>query len=62
MRRFTTGTSAPHPESPNTPAGDEPIHAPDEYFRLESLLLGQRGHARLLERLAELPGEALRQA
>ena len=34
---------------------DERFHAPDEFFRLENFDRGQRGYARLLQRLA---GEA----
>jgi acetylornithine deacetylase/succinyl-diaminopimelate desuccinylase-like protein len=38
---------------------DEQIHAPDEFFRLESFERGQRGYVRLLHRLAELKATEL---
>ncbi|MCL6647157.1 MAG: dipeptidase [Chloroflexi bacterium] len=34
---------------------DERFHAPDEFYRLANFDRGQRGYARLLERLAEVP-------
>ena len=43
-------------------AGDERAHAPDEFFRLETLDRGPRAYALLLERLAGESPAALRQA
>ena len=41
-------------------AGDERVHAPDEFFRLETLDRGPRAYALLLERLSAESPEALR--
>ncbi len=42
-------------------AGDERAHAPDEFFRLETLDRGPRAYGLLLERLSRESGEVLRQ-
>jgi acetylornithine deacetylase/succinyl-diaminopimelate desuccinylase-like protein len=41
-------------------ADDEGQHAPNEFLRLDNFARSQIGYARLLERLGELPPEALR--